>query len=255
MRTNELKQKLRSGQPAFGVSVMIPSPQVVEMVGCLGFDWVLIDCEHGTISRESVELMVMAAEANGITPIARPATNSRDAILQVLDRGAMGVQVPHVSTAAAARAAVQAASYYPLGQRGLAAGTRPANYGFGVRLDEYVERANDEILVCVQIEEAEALANLDEIVEVEGIDVFFVGPSDLSQSLKRPGQTDVPELRHAIDRVFTTVCKVGKTPGCAGNARATREYLDKGVRYLYTHLTSLLSTGSAEFLAAVKNSN
>ena len=225
------------------------------MVGQLGFDWVLIDCEHGTISCESVELMVMAAEASGITPIARPAENSPAAIQLMLDRGAMGVQVPHVSTAAAARAAVDAAKYYPLGQRGLAAGTRPANYGFGLSMEQYVTGANREILVSVQIEETEALANLDEIVQVEGIDVFFVGPSDLSQSLQRPGRTDVPELRVAMDRVFTTVRQVGKTSGCAGNLDATRDYMSKGVCYLYTHFTSLLSAASTEFLQGVKTDN
>jgi len=101
-----MKEKLLGGGPAFGVSVMFPSPQVVEMIGGLGFDWVLIDCEHGSISPESVEVMAMAAELSGITPIARPRMNSPEAILEVMDRGVLGVQVPHVNTAADARRAV-----------------------------------------------------------------------------------------------------------------------------------------------------
>jgi 4-hydroxy-2-oxoheptanedioate aldolase len=91
MRTNVMKAKLLSGQPVFGVSVMFPSPQVVEMVGRLGFDWVMLDCEHGSITPDSLETLVMAAEASGITPIARPWVNSPEAILRVMDRGAMGV--------------------------------------------------------------------------------------------------------------------------------------------------------------------
>ena len=97
MNENRMKRKLLSGQPAFGVSVMFPSPHVVDMVGRLGFDWVLIDCEHGSISVESVELMVLAAEAAGVTPIARPQVNSFEAICQLMDRGVMGVQAPHVN--------------------------------------------------------------------------------------------------------------------------------------------------------------
>ena len=253
MRTNKLKQRLREGLPAFGVSVMFPSPHVVEMIARLGFDWVLIDCEHGSISRESLELMVIAAEANGITAIGRPATSSPESILEVLETGAMGVQVPHVSSAATAEAVVQAARFFPQGQRGLAKGTRPANYGFGLPMENYVERANEEILVCIQIEEEEALTNLDQIVQVEGIDVFFVGPSDLSQSLKRPGRADTVELQGALERVFGTVGRAGKTSGCAGGLNAIRGYLDQGVRYIYTHFTSLLSAASQEFLDAARD--
>ncbi|MEO8717809.1 MAG: aldolase/citrate lyase family protein, partial [Burkholderiales bacterium] len=94
-----MKAKLRAGEPVFGVSVMIPSPQIVEIIGAAGFDWVLLDCEHGTLTLESVELMAMAAEACGITAIARPVSRSAEHILQVLDRGVTGVQVPHVNTA------------------------------------------------------------------------------------------------------------------------------------------------------------
>lgn len=249
---NRMKEKLLSGRPAFGVSVMFPSPQVVEMVGRLGFDWVLIDCEHGSTSPESVELMVMAAELAGLTPIARPWTNSPEAILRLMDRGVMGVQIPHVNTAADARRAVESVKFHPLGNRGLAAGTRPANYGFGVSPADYVVEANRETLVCVQLEEAEALHNLGEILQVEGVDVLFVGPSDLSQSMGHPGRSDVPEVREAMNQAFAAIVAAGKVPGSAGNTQAIRGYLQKGVRYLYTHLTTLLATGSKEFLETVR---
>src|SRR5690348_1921916 len=127
-RKNRMKEKLRAGEPVFGVSVMIPSPQIVEMVAAAGFDWVLLDCEHGTLTLESVELMAMAAEASGITAIARPVTRSAKHILQVLDRGVMGVQVPHVNTVADACEVLAAVKYHPVGRRSLAAGTRSAVY-------------------------------------------------------------------------------------------------------------------------------
>ena len=253
MVPNRMKQKLLSGQPAFGVSVMIPSPHVVDIVGRLGFDWVLIDCEHGSISLESVELMVMAAEAAGVTPIARPPFNSFEAIGQLMDRGVMGVQAPRVNTADDARSAVEAAKYYPMGERGLAAGVRSADYGFGLPMADYAERSNRETLVCVQLEESEAIANVDEILQVKGVDVFFVGPSDLSQSLGYPGQPDAPEVRDAMDGVFASVAMAGKVSGSAGNTVAIQNYMDKGVTYLYTHLTSLLSSAAWTFFEEVKS--
>lgn len=232
---------------------MIPSPQIVEMLGRLGFDWVLIDCEHGTISRESVVTMTMAAEVSGITPIARPSSNSAEAILRVLECGVLGVQVPHVNTAAAARRVVEAVKYHPLGSRGLAGGTRPAGYGYSGPTVAYVAEANTETLVCVQLEEKEALHNLDEMLQVAGIDVFFIGPSDLGQSMGYPGRSDVPEVREAIDAAFARIAAAGKVAGSPGNAEAIRDYARRGILYTYTHLTALLATASREFLSTVKS--
>jgi 4-hydroxy-2-oxoheptanedioate aldolase len=248
---NKMKAKLEAGQPAFGVSVMIPSPQIVEMVGRLGFDWVLIDCEHGTLSAESVELLCMAAEVSGITPIVRPQTNAPDAILRALDRGAMGVQVPHVNTANDAQRAVEAVKYHPLGTRGLAAGTRPAGYGFGLSAADYVAQANRETLVCVQLEEVEALQNIGEILQVPGVDVFFVGPSDLSQSMGFPGRTDAPEVQGAIEGAFSAIRAAGRVPGSAGGAQAIARCLKLGCLYVYTHVPRLLAAGAAEFMRTV----
>ena len=253
MNQNRMKRKLLSGQPAFGVSVMFPSPHVVDMAGRLGFDWVLIDCEHGSISLESVELMAMAAEAADITPIARPPVNSFEAIGQLMDRGVMGVQVPHVNTAKDARRAVEAVKYHPQGKRGLAAGVRSASYGYGMSMSEYAERSNAETLVCVQLEEAEAVRNVEEIVQVEGVDVFFVGPSDLSQSLGYPGRPDAPAVREAMDSVFGTISAAGKVSGSAGSAVAIRRYMDQDVSYLYTHLTALLSSAAGSFMDEVSS--
>lgn len=251
MKPNRMKRKLLAGQPAFGVSVMIPSPHIVEIVGRLGFDWILIDCEHGSISIESAELMAMAAETAGVTPIARPPMNSFEAIGQLMDRGVMGVQVPHVNAAEDARRAVQAVKYHPVGNRSLAAGVRSSSYGHGTPMSEYAGISNDETLVCVQIEDGDAVDNVEEIVEVEGVDVFFVGPSDLSQSLGFPGRPDAQPVREAMDHVFSTVAAKGKISGSAGDVDATRRYLGQDVTYLYTHLTTLLASGAGGYLNSV----
>lgn len=248
MRKNRMKAKLMANEPAFGVSVMIPSPQIVEMVGRLGFDWVLIDGEHGAISRETIELMVLAAEASGIIPIARPAANTPEAILQVLECGALGVQVPHVSTAAEARRVVDAVKYHPAGSRSLAVGTRAAGYGFDAAMAAYVEEANAETLVCVQLEDEESLRNLDEIAKVPGVDVLFVGPSDLAQSMGYPGRPEAPQVREAMAGAFARIAASGRTAGSTGRTESLRGDLQRGVRYFYTHLTTLLAGASREYL-------
>ena len=199
MKPNRMKEKIARGEPALGCSVMFPSPQVVEMLGYAGFDWVLIDCEHGSIGLGDVELMAMACDAVGITPIARPKSNSASDIQSVMDRGVMGVQVPHVNSAEDARRAVAAVKFGPGAARGLAAGTRPDSWGLGARMPDFTAQANAQSLVCVQIEHAEAIRNIDEILAVEGIDVFFIGPSDLSQSMGFPGNPKAPAVAAAID--------------------------------------------------------
>lgn len=248
MKTNRMKEKLRAGEPVFGVSVMIPSPQIVEMIGAAGFDWVLLDCEHGTLTLESVELMAMAAEACGITAIARPVTRSAEHILQVLDRGVMGVQVPHVNTAQDARDVIAAVKYHPAGRRGLAAGTRAAVYDSHGTLADYVKAANDATLIAIQLEDREAIDNIDELLKVDGIDVFFIGPSDLSQSMGHPGNPKAPPVAQAIDMSFGKMVAAGRTPGTPATAENVREMIDRGVRYLYTHLPRLLSSSAKAYL-------
>jgi 2-keto-3-deoxy-L-rhamnonate aldolase RhmA len=250
MKPNRMKSKLLAGQPSLGASVMIPSPQLVEMLGAAGFDWVLIDCEHGTISLETVELMVMASEAAGITPIARPAQNTPMHILQLMDRGVMGVQVPHVNSADDARRAVAAVKYHPLGSRGLAAGTRSSAYGFSGSMTEYTAAANRETLVCVQLEDAEGIRNADEIIAVDGVDVFFIGPSDLSQSMGHPGNPKAPEVAAAIDRTLAKIVAAGKIPGFPAATDNVQKVVQQGARYIYTHVPKLLGSASAEFFKA-----
>jgi 4-hydroxy-2-oxoheptanedioate aldolase len=248
MKQNRMKEKLRAGEPVFGVSVMIPSPQIVEMIAAAGFDWVLLDCEHGTLTLESVELMAMASEASGITAIARPITKNPEHILQVLDRGVMGVQVPHVNTAEEARAVIAAVKYHPAGRRGLAAGTRAAAYDSHGTLADYVKAANDATLIAIQLEDRPAIENIDALLKVDDIDVFFIGPSDLSQSMGHPGNPKARVVAEAIDGSFRKMVAARRTPGTPATAENVREVLDKGVRYIYTHLPRLLSSSAKAYM-------
>jgi 4-hydroxy-2-oxoheptanedioate aldolase len=248
MKPNRMKEKIARGGAALGCSVMIPSPQIVEMLGIAGFDWVLIDCEHGSIGPADVELMAMACDAVGITSIARPKTNSASDIQSVMDRGAMGVQVPHINTAEDARRAVAAVKFGPGAGRGLAAGTRPDAWGLGGRMPDFAQAANAQSLVCVQLEHKAALDNVDAILAVDGIDVFFIGPSDLSQSMGYPGNPKAPPVAKAIEQTLARIVAAGHAPGMPATSETLADVLGNGCRYVYTHLPRLLGAGAASFL-------
>lgn len=250
MKPNAMKPKLQRGEVALGCSLMFPSPQIVEMLGHAGFDWVLLDCEHGSLSLADVEVMAMAADAVGITAIARPRSNNAADIQSVMDRGVAGVQVPHVNSAEDARRAVSAVKFGPGADRSLAAGTRPDGWGLGARMTDFTAAANAKSLVCVQIEDRQAVVNIDEILAVDGIDVFFVGPSDLSQSMGYPGDPKAAPVATAIDHVLDRVRAAGRTPGMPATTETLAGVKGKGCRYIYTHLPRVLGAGAQAFLSA-----
>ena len=252
MKENRMKSMLQAGEPALGCSIMVPSPQMVEMVAHAGFDWVLIDMEHGTIGPESAELMIMAADASGITPIARPPSNRKADISSVMDRGAMGVQVPHVNSAEDARAAVSAVKFGPGENRGLAAGTRPDSYGLSRSMSEFVETSNKQTLVCVQLEHAAAIENVDDILGVDGVDVFFIGPSDLSQSMGYPGNPNAEPVKTAIERTLQKIVDADKISGMPASAENLENVLASGSQYIYTHLPKIVDIGASAFLKKAK---
>ena len=167
MRTNTTKAKLAAGQVVFGAIISRPAPDQVELFGAIGYDFVMIDCEHGPMSLDEVEHMVRAAEVFGITPITRIPNHEDSTILRFLDRGVQGIIVPHVNTRGAAEDVARAARYWPDGHRGVAGG-RAHDYGVGVSRDESTRWINAELLVISMIEETEAVDNLDAILTVPG---------------------------------------------------------------------------------------
>jgi 2-keto-3-deoxy-L-rhamnonate aldolase RhmA len=236
MIENRVKRIIREGGMALGTYVGgIADPQVVEIIGHAGFDAAFIDLEHTSFDLGDVQVMVMAAERVGITPIVRTPGFDEAFILRLLDMGVQGVQLPHVNDAEAARAAVRAVRYPPLGDRGMMAGSRAANFG-KVPLAEHIAQSNREILLTVMIEEISALDQIDEIASTEGIDLVVVGPADMSRALGVTGQTDHPKLVQTIDRVAQAVRKSGVTrlalpmshPVFPRNAKELREL---GVAY------------------------
>ncbi len=196
---------MRQGGLALGTHVGgIPDPQIVEIIGLAGFDAAFIDMEHTSFDLHDVQAMVMAAERVGVTPIVRTPGFDPAFILRLLDMGVQGIQVPHVSSVETARAAVAAVRYPPLGERGMAAASRAADYGKTPLLD-HMARSNREIILACMIEDMAAVECIDQLAAVEGVDLFAVGPSDLSRSLGVSGQPDHPRLVAALDRVRDAV--------------------------------------------------
>jgi len=250
IKTNKMKAKILAGEPVFGVSVTFPAPEIAEMIGNAGYDWIMIDAEHGSHSPEDVYAMVLACELYDVTPIVRPQINQADVLLRYLDRGAMGVQVPHVNTAEEAQAAVQAVKFHPLGDRGLGGGRK----SYGMSTSDYIEAANRESLVCVQIEHMEGVENLDEILEVDGVDVFFIGPSDLSQSMGFPGQRSNPEVQKVLAECFGKIHAAGKASGTPGGPAETGDNIKQGILYHYTHVPTMISTNVRELARSWRTS-
>ena len=252
MRENTLKQKLAAGKAVFGVMLTFPSPQVVEMLGGLGFDWVLIDNEHGTVTIENSEDLIRAAELSGVAPIVRPVSNKPEIIAPFMDRGAWGVQVPHVNTAEEARAAVDAVKYHALGHRGMFSGSRPADYGLSGSTADYVEAANRNTLVCLMLEEVEAIENLESMVEVEGVDVFFIGSGDLSQSMGYPGQQTHPEVQKLMAKGVSIIREAGQVAGVSCPDSYVPKFLDMGVQYFHGSVNRLLQSSSTDYLKEMR---
>ncbi len=254
MRENSLKRKLAEGKAVFGVMITFPSAPVVEMLGALGFDWVLIDNEHGSITVDNSEDMVRAAELSGIAPIVRPVANKPEIIAPFLDRGAWGVQVPHVNTAEEARAAVDAVKYYPEGHRGIFSRGRPAGYGFAGSTSEYVKDANANTLVCLMLEEVEAIDNLEDLVTVDGVDVFFIGSGDLSQSMGYPGQNTHPDVQAQMEKGVKIIRGAGRIAGVSCPDNLVPKFLGMGVQYFHGNVGTLLQTSSVDYLNAMRSS-
>jgi len=227
---NWIRERVLGREVVVGTWLNLGSSLTAEIAGQAGFDWVLIDLEHGAGDHESLVHQLQALSGSTAAPLVRVAWNEAPKVKRVLDLGAAGVIFPYVTTAEEARAAVAAMRYPPDGIRGCAT-TRAS--GYGREADEYLATANDRLLTVVQIETATTLSCLDEIAGVEGVDVLFVGPMDLSFSLGVPRQYDHPVFREALVRVGEAARRAGKA---AGILLMRPDWLDQALADGYTFL-------------------
>jgi len=223
---NLIKEKLRRGRAVTGAFVGLGHPDVTEMLSRMGFDWLLIDGEHGPIGIDTMQVM-MQSMSQDCTPVVRPQWNDPVIIKRVLDIGAHGVLIPWVNSKEEAESAVAACKYPPDGIRGW--GPRRAS----LFDPDYRTTANDEILISVQIETQKAVDNLEEITAVEGVDALFIGPYDLSNNmgLGIPPQWSNPRYIGAIEAVVDVCEEYGKASGIYASMDNIQWAIDKGFTY------------------------
>jgi len=251
MRQNAMKQKLMNGRDVWGVFMQLPSPELVEVSALLGYDFVVIDCEHGAISEDMAAHMIRAADAANLTPIVRVPRNEAPTILRYLDRGAQGIMVPQVNSRAEAERAAMACRYFPDGRRGIAP-NRAVDYGLARAFKDALADVNREVLVIVQLEHASGVERIEEIATTQGVDVVFIGPGDLSQSLGKPVQFDAPEVQAAIARVIGVCTQVGTAVGIyPGDGDNARRYAGLGATVQAIGDIALFVKGARAFIEQV----
>lgn len=231
MFKNKLKRSIKEGKAAIGTFVMCNSADVVEVIALSGFDFIVIDTEHGPLSVESTQNLIRTAELRGITPITRVTESSETTILRSLDVGAHGIQVPQVNDRKTAEDVVKRAKYFPEGTRGVAL-PRAGEYGMVDPL-EYFKVENEETMIVVHCENKIGLDNLEEIAKVPEIDVIFLGPFDMSQSLGIPGQVNHPLIEEAAERVLKICKEAGKGAGIfVSSGEQAKLRKDQGFQYI-----------------------
>ena len=231
-KSNILKKKLKRGDSCIGTWSVIPSSSVANIMAVAGFDFVIIDMEHGPISFETAEDMVRALESESCTPLVRVPSNNESAILRALEIGAHGIVVPQIETPEQAKNVISAVKYAPVGNRGVSVFTRSSGY-YAVGQQGRTDKENKETTVVLLVESAKGIKNLDAIADVGNIDVIYVGTYDLSQSLRIPDQIDSPKIIKEVESCVKRIKNKGIAAGVlAQNEKDIEQWLKIGIQFI-----------------------
>ncbi len=248
-----LKAALRSGETRVGAFSKVPSPDLVELLAGAGMEFVVADAEHGPIGPETCQHMVRAADAAGVPLLVRVAeTDSPAQVCRYLDTGVAGIHLPQIKSAADARERISWLFHPPTGRRGVSGG-RWARYGARGQLPTLVSELPTSLVVVVQIEDVRAIDALDALLEVNEIDAFFLGPTDLAASMGRQGDKSDPAVVHLVGDAIGRIAAAGRTAGIAGpTPDEVRRWVDCGARYFVFNGESLVDWGARQALDAVR---
>lgn len=248
MRKNNLKDKLKHRQATFGGWITSGSEVLTEIMAKMPFDWLAVDMEHSATTLAQAQNLIRIIDLCGSIPLVRVSSNDEVLIKRVMDAGAYGVIVPMVNSAQEAQRAVEAVRYPPKGRRGV--GLARAQ-GYGVSFHEYKNWVSRESVVIVQIEHVEAVENLEEILNVEGVDGFIVGPYDLSGSLGRPGEFSHPLVKKNLSKVMEVARRMRANAGIhviEPNADEVLLRIKQGFKFIAVSLDTLVFTRHCEAL-------
>ncbi len=227
---SNFRNKIRKGV-VFGPFSKSTDPAIIESAGYAGFDFIILDLEHGPNSTENLQNLIRAAQVTGMLPIVRVKEKVPSLIGEVLDIGAGGIQVPQISNAGDVREVIKLARFAPEGMRGICCFVRAAGYS-SVEKEKYFKEANNTLII-IQLEGEEAINNIDEILDVEGFDIIFIGPYDLSQSLGVPGEVDHPLVVEKMEQIIKKCNEKGITVGTFTNSKEdAARWMKLGVRYV-----------------------
>jgi len=253
---SKLKKILKSGEVALGTWITIAHPDVVEAISTLPINWLVFDMEHAPIDVSNLEILLMGVKNPDIASIVRVPWNDMVVIKRVLDVGATGILVPWVNTRTEAENVMKYVKYPPTGVRGVGP-RRAILYGAINFLDYYKKFELEDLVVAVQIETEEALKNLEEIVSVNGIDIYYVGPMDLSTNLGIPLEYNHPKFVEAIQKVLKTCEKFDKTPGIhAFDTQLAIKYIEMGFKFVAIMSDiSILRSSLAKMIELIRTKN
>jgi len=242
LRVNRAKQKLANGEIVTIVSG-ITHPDDIDAVGPLGFDGIWLEGEHGATDASDLGNLTRACDIWGMTSVARINLNEQGLIYRTLDRGAQAIVVPHVNNASEARNVVEGGKFTPSGKRGMFT----SRQGLGV--SNYFDNANDQSMLIVLIEDIIAWENLDEIIAVDDIDVFFVAPSDFASSMGHMGDIQHPDVQEKINDSISRIIAGGRNAGALATNENVARYTEMGVRFFMTGAGPWIANGFNEFVA------
>ncbi|MEC7880733.1 MAG: aldolase/citrate lyase family protein [Chloroflexota bacterium] len=235
-----IKSRIKKGEVVVGPFCIVPSGTMIDTLGYSGMDFCILETEHGPLDMQTITDLIMIANGTGVDPIVRVGENNERLILRALDVGATGVQVPQINVKQDAIDVVNAAKYDPIGHRGLSIFTRAGDY-FVNKGKDHTDIQNDKTMTIVHIEGKKGLDNLDEIMEVDGIDVLFLGPYDISQSLGVPGQVTDKKVADAMKVAADKARSAGRAVGSYAKDVEMGKWLkDLGVQYISINTDSTI---------------
>jgi len=249
IQENRTKRKLNAGQPAYGVISTSDDPQLAELFGLAGFDFYMLDAEHGLLDPAQVVNVIRACERVNMTPLVRIGPKDPKLVLQYLDAGMMGVMMPGLETLDEIRMLVNAVKYPPVGKRGMGL-TRASGYiATGNEAVNYINFSNEEIMVIPQFEDAALIDHFEEMISQPGVDAVVIGPRDLSLNMGFPDGADHPEVQQMIDKVVAVCKKCGVAAGITAGSRAdAAKQVARGATMILVIAQLVIYAGSREFL-------
>lgn len=249
IQENRTKRKLKAGQPAYGVLSTSDDPQLAELFGLAGFDFYMLDAEHGLMDAAQVVNVIRACERVNTTPLIRIGSKDPKVVLQYLDAGMMGVMMPGLESVGEIRMLVDAVKYPPMGKRGMGIGRAARYVAVGKETVDYIQFSNEQTMVIPQFEDVALIDNFEEMISQPGVDAVVIGPRDLSLTMGFPDGPSHLEVQEMIDRVIAICKKRDLIAGITAGSRAdSAQQVARGATMILAIAQWVIATGSREFL-------